>query len=105
MEGKKIAFIVVAIATVGGIGYYLYKKNKANALTSQNLANALTSQNLANALTSENLAKQDKLKQDFDKGKPKDLTAGRITIQKVQPRGASSVIKPSTGYFKATETE
>ena len=28
MEGKKIAFIVVAIATVGGIGYYLYKKNK-----------------------------------------------------------------------------
>jgi hypothetical protein len=96
MEGKKIAFIVVAIATVGGIGYYLYKKNKANALTSQNLANALTS---------ENLAKQDKLKQDFDKGKPKDLTAGRITIQKVQPRGASSVIKPSTGYFKATETE
>jgi hypothetical protein len=28
MEGKKIAFIVVAIATVGGIGYYLYKRNK-----------------------------------------------------------------------------
>lgn len=30
MEGKKIAFIVVAIATVGGIGYYLYKKNKVS---------------------------------------------------------------------------
>lgn len=33
MEGKKIAFIVVAIATVGGIGYYLYKKNKAGIAT------------------------------------------------------------------------
>lgn len=32
MEGKKIAFIVVAIATVGGIGYFLYKKNKASAI-------------------------------------------------------------------------
>ena len=28
MEGKKIAFIVVAIATVGGIAYYLNKRNK-----------------------------------------------------------------------------
>jgi hypothetical protein len=33
MEGKKIAFIVVAIATVGGIGYYLYKKNKEVVVT------------------------------------------------------------------------
>jgi hypothetical protein len=93
MEGKKIVFIVVAIATVGGIAYYLNKKNKANALTSENLAKQ------------DYLAKQDKLKQDFDKGKPKDITAGRVTIQTVQPRGASSVIKPSTGFFKATETE
>ena len=29
MEGKKIAFIVVSIATVGGIAYYLNKRNKA----------------------------------------------------------------------------
>jgi Flp pilus assembly protein CpaB len=28
MNGKKIAFIVVALATVGGIGYFLYKRNK-----------------------------------------------------------------------------
>lgn len=28
MEGKKIAFIVVAIATVGGVAYYLNKRNK-----------------------------------------------------------------------------
>ena len=28
MEGKKIAFIVVAIATIGGIAYYLNKRNK-----------------------------------------------------------------------------
>lgn len=28
MDAKKIAFIVVGIAAVGGIGYYLYKKNK-----------------------------------------------------------------------------
>lgn len=30
MEGKKIVFIVVAIATVGGIAYYLNKRNKQN---------------------------------------------------------------------------
>lgn len=29
MEGKKIAFIVVAIATVGGIAYYLNKNKQA----------------------------------------------------------------------------
>ena len=28
MEGKKIAFIVVAIATIGVIAYYLNKRNK-----------------------------------------------------------------------------
>jgi uncharacterized protein HemX len=28
MEGKKIAFILVAIATVGGIAYYFNKRNK-----------------------------------------------------------------------------
>lgn len=33
MEGKKIAFIVVAIATVGGIAYYLNKKNKDSIAT------------------------------------------------------------------------
>lgn len=33
MNGKKIAFIVVALATVGGIGYFLYKRNK-NAVSS-----------------------------------------------------------------------
>ncbi len=90
MEGKKIVFIVVAIATVG-VAYYLYKRDKANTLNDENLARQ------------DYLAKQDKLKQDFDKGKPKDITAGRVTIQTVQPRGASSVIKPSTGYFKPTE--
>lgn len=94
MEGKKIAFIVVAIATVGGIGYYLYKNNKADALTSQNLANALAS---------ENLAKQDKLKQDFDKGKPKDITAGRVTIKPITTRGVYTEGVPSTGYFKIEE--
>lgn len=31
MEVKKIAFIVVAIATVGGVAYYLNKRNKANS--------------------------------------------------------------------------
>ena len=28
MEGKKIAFILVAIATIGGIAYYFNKRNK-----------------------------------------------------------------------------
>ena len=37
MEGKKIAFIVVSIVAVGGIGYYLYKRNKANLLANENL--------------------------------------------------------------------
>lgn len=36
MEGKKIAFIVVAIAAVGGIAYYLNKRNKQlGGLTSE----------------------------------------------------------------------
>ena len=37
MEGKKIAFIVVAIATIGGIAYYLNKRNKqlVGGLTSE----------------------------------------------------------------------
>ena len=33
MDAKKIAFIVVGIAAVGGIGYYLYKKNKEVVVT------------------------------------------------------------------------
>lgn len=91
MEGKKIGFIVVAIATVGGIAYYLNKKNKAIVLTNENLAKQ------------DYLTKQDKAKQDFDKGKQIDITAGRVTVQTVQPRGAYSAIKPSTGFFKPTE--
>jgi type II secretory pathway pseudopilin PulG len=91
MEGKKIVFIVVAIATVGGIAYYLNKKNKANVLTNKNLA------------MQDYLAKQDKSRQDFAEGEKTriDLTAKRVNVLENVPQKRGS--KTSTRYFKIEE--
>jgi hypothetical protein len=82
MEGKKIAFIVVAIATVGGIAYYLNKRNKQ----------------LVDGLTSE-VAKLP----DFADVRQKDITETRVNLTLDELREKRGSSKPSTGYLKVTE--
>jgi hypothetical protein len=82
MEGKKIVFIVVAIATVGGIAYYLNKRNKQ----------------LVDGLTSE-VAKLP----DFADVRQKDITETRVNLTLDELREKRGSSKPSTGYLKVTE--
>ena len=85
MEGKKIAFIVVAIATVGGIVYYLNKRNKANVLANESLTNEVA-----------------KLP-GFADVRQKDITETRVNLTLDELREKRGSSKPSTGYLKVTE--